>query len=94
MKADSPKKQWTEAFKRMRELMPPPNPLLPKSAYSSLDEPAWPGGGIRFITLDWFCGNDQAGDMNDDDAIVEKVEFNLADMMGYADPDSNQSIVY
>ena len=32
--------------------------------------------------------------MNDDDAIVEKVEFNLADMMGYADPDSNQSIVY
>lgn len=91
-------KHRIEAIKRMWELIPPPNPLLPKSVCVSLDEPAWPGGGIRFIQLTRFWGKDQVCNIEQDSDYVEKVEYSpsttLAEVVGNQDEASGHNIVY
>lgn len=93
-------KKKTAILWNVRALIPPPNPLLPKSFVSSLDEPIRPGGYIKFIALKQFKGQDLPCDIGDENTSesVPKVEYppssTLKDIFDFRDALNNKKIVY
>ncbi len=103
--ADSPAKPKSpdqnkkeEIMRQVKALIPPPNPLLPKSFITTLDGPVKPGGYMKFLKLKQFFGKEVACDIGKKKEFVEKIEYHpsrvLRDVFDLRNPSENKSLVY